>query len=846
MKNAKSMKKNIVLVALLFAVGLLSITGCRNSLQSHGDPEGAAVTGYLSLTIGSGKARTIFSAIELENLDAFSFDLDLVHLQDSANNFYIPDWDGSNIGNMAPGNWTLTVTAFLPNPGGGVPVAAARTAAPVPFTVNPGQTTSISVVYVLPLPGGDGWFSWDLVLPPDTSGWITITDLYGVQTGGGVDASVPSRISLPAGQHRTNLALSLGGTDITISRLLNVYTGMTSHWSEAFSQDDFHRSFLDFFLELWDGSSWDLSEVQSGHFGILRTDEGIEGVYAHNVADIRHWFNYIHRPPGHHGYSTANCLGTLIDAALVGIGAQDFFADEFQGERSDAEAVIRGFVRNGTGMTFEWSGDTVVATIGNRYRVEIYVRFLVPVPFYTITFDGNGYWGPTLPRPIYAFPRQEIDLPRLADRLIDGYWFVMRGWSTSSTAIGGEFEFTVGYSDATLYAVWPEYGFAFDDGTITGFSGGSTDIVIPHIINEALVTSIGNEAFADNQLTLVDIPHTIASIGEDAFASNQLTSVIIPDSVTFLGDGAFADNELTSVIISNGLTFIGSRVFRHNQLTSVVIPDNVISIGWAAFENNQLTSVVIPDSVTHIWNSAFALNLLTTVAIPGGVTYIRGFVFSNNQLTSVVIPDGVTYIGSHAFMGNQLTSVIIPDGVTYIGSRAFEWNQLTSVVIPDSVTFINVDVFGSNPLTSITIPGGVDIDSGAMGIHTSSFLAFYNSTGRRAGTYLWIEAESRWILYGHGDMGAFPLIFTGFTDAAVDINADQSVGILDFPASITVGGAFDQIRWVHNGETVPGATGAVLDFWALHGNRIGIHFVTVEVSFGGRWYSRHIRINVTR
>jgi len=745
MRNARNTKKIIALATMSLVVGLLSITGCRNALQVHGGPEDAAATGYLSLTIGSGKARTIFTAIELEDLDAFSFNLELVHMQNTANNIYISGWDGSLIGNMATGDWELTVTAFLPAPDGGGLVAAARTAVPVLFAVNPGQTTYLFAVYVLPLPGGDGWFSWDLVLPPGASGWIRVTDLYGAEIGVGVSAEVPGRIFLLAGQHRVHLSLSFEGTDITINRLLNVYAGMTSHWNETFTPNDFHRSFLDYFLELWDGLSWDLSEVQAGHFGILRTDEGIEGVYAHNIAGIRHWFNAIYRLSGHPGYNTAVCLGTLVDAALVGIGTQEFFANEFDGAQDDAEAVISGFVRNHTVMTFAWSSNIVVATIGNRYILEIYVRFPEPEPL-AIIFYGNGYTGPTLPQPVYAFAGQEIALPDwYADRQIDDYWFAFHGWIADSGSIflsPGQIFVTRDY-EVTFAAVWSAYGFAFCEYGccgITGFSGGSNNIAIPSVINGM--------------------------------------------SVTYIGDSAFA--------------------------------------------NHQLSSVWIPPSVTHIGGSAFADNWLLSVDIPWSVTYIGGSAFANNWLSFVDIPSSVTYIGDSAFANNQLSSVEIPWGLTHIAYMTF----------------------ANNPLSSITMPGGISIyDLGwphTMGIHGDSFLAFYDDTGQRAGTYLWLQAENRWIFYGDTGVAVFAIVFTGFTDGEADIGFDQSVSILSPEALITVVGDFDGIRWFYAGEIVPDANGETLDFARLHGNRIGMHFVTVEVLIDGRWYNSQIRINVTR
>jgi hypothetical protein len=75
----------------------------------------------------------------------------------------------------------------------------------------------------------------------------------------------------------------------------------------------------------------------------------------------------------------------------------------------------------------------------------------------------------------------------------------------------------------------------------------SSDLLIPDIINGFSVTSIGPEAFSDQQLTSVTIPDSVISISSYAFSNNQLTSVTIPDSVTNIGFSAFIDNYLTNV-----------------------------------------------------------------------------------------------------------------------------------------------------------------------------------------------------------------------------------------------------------------------------------------------------------
>ena len=141
---------------------------------------------------------------------------------------------------------------------------------------------------------------------------------------------------------------------------------------------------------------------------------------------------------------------------------------------------------------------------------------------------------------------------------------------------------------------------------ITKYTWNNKAVRIPPQIQGLPVTSIGNEAFARNQLTSVTIPNSVTSIGNSAFYGNQLTSVTIPNSVTSIGDWVFAENRLTSVTIPNSVTSIGGSAFSRNQLTSITIPNSVTSIGGWAFSRNQLTSVTIGANAA-IGNDAFSI-----------------------------------------------------------------------------------------------------------------------------------------------------------------------------------------------------------------------------------------------
>ncbi|BFP39435.1 hypothetical protein FGF1_02800 [Flavobacteriaceae bacterium GF1] len=263
---------------------------------------------------------------------------------------------------------------------------------------------------------------------------------------------------------------------------------------------------------------------------------------------------------------------------------------------------------------------------------------------------------------------------------------------------------TVGHGPNT-FTVTSIGDYAFYENQLTG-------VTIPDG-----VTSIGEWAFRQNNLTEVTIPNTVTSIGDWVFSYNRLTEVTIPDGVPSIGEGAFNQNQLTEVTIGNSVTSIGDAAFSGNQLQGhLEIPDSVRRIGYGAFPGNQLTSVTIGNSVTSIGDYAFSGNQLQGhLEIPDSVTNIGDYAFYNNQLTRVTIGNSVTSIGDYAFDENQLTEVTIGNSVASIGEWAFSKNQLTEVTIPDSVTSIEYGAFSFNQLTSVTIGNGIEsIGGGAF------------------------------------------------------------------------------------------------------------------------------------
>jgi hypothetical protein len=108
----------------------------------------------------------------------------------------------------------------------------------------------------------------------------------------------------------------------------------------------------------------------------------------------------------------------------------------------------------------------------------------------------------------------------------------------------------------------------------------------------------------------------------------------------------------------------------------------------------------------------------------------------------------VVGIGNGVFARKDLTKVTIPDSVTSIGIGAFWGTYLEDIVIPNNVRFIDQDAFlMTSGLLIITIPADVTIKLNTSEIRfvsdpkSDAFVDYYNSSGKRAGTYAYVDDE---------------------------------------------------------------------------------------------------------
>ena len=94
--------------------------------------------------------------------------------------------------------------------------------------------------------------------------------------------------------------------------------------------------------------------------------------------------------------------------------------------------------------------------------------------------------------------------------------------------------------------------------------------------------------------------------------------MIIPDSVTTIGRDAFYNNDLTSVTIPNSVTTIGVEAFYDNDLTSVAFLGDFGTFSLDMFEVNPDLATITYAQGASGWDAP--LRTFTPDTGPGSVT----------------------------------------------------------------------------------------------------------------------------------------------------------------------------------------------------------------------------------
>ena len=312
---------------------------------------------------------------------------------------------------------------------------------------------------------------------------------------------------------------------------------------------------------------------------------------------------------------------------------------------------------------------------------------------------------------------------------------------------------TIFASDTEVDGIW----YDFDDEKLTAtvtYKGEtieekdkeaySGDIIIPEFVTfngkEYVVNKIGVQAFAESNITGIELPNTILGIGQYAFGNCvNLAAITIPQSVTSIAIVAFKESGIYNNAANweNDVLYIddclicvkpntylegaytikdGTRLLADYALigqyllTEITIPESVEYIGELALQDcSGLTSLTISDKVREIRKQVFfGCRNLESITMSDAITSIEEAAFAYCwKLNISVLPKHVRYIGKQAFSQcYAMPGLVLPDSLRTIGERAFESCSGIGgeVIIPDSVTTIGDYAFeGCSKIKEVTI-----------------------------------------------------------------------------------------------------------------------------------------------
>ena len=199
---------------------------------------------------------------------------------------------------------------------------------------------------------------------------------------------------------------------------------------------------------------------------------------------------------------------------------------------------------------------------------------------------------------------------------------------------------------------------------ITTALAGTTGFV--HLDISTNVTSIASGACLNNtQIYSVAISKTVVTISTNSFfgCTNLSYLSFHPDSVcTTIGNNAFNNNNIIDLTLPDSLTTIGSNAFQpSNTLTSVCIPKSVtlLGLGVGPFLGcPKLTSVVLPSDLSSLGTGTY---FSTTGTTPISFTsYSMTSDIPHFKLSDFSLPSGIV-------------QNVLDSAVTYIDHRAYAY-----------------------------------------------------------------------------------------------------------------------------------------------------------------------------
>lgn len=239
-----------------------------------------------------------------------------------------------------------------------------------------------------------------------------------------------------------------------------------------------------------------------------------------------------------------------------------------------------------------------------------------------------------------------------------------------------------------------------------------SEISIASIANGVPVTSVGSEAFRDNQqIKSVKVPSGIEEINILAFGESSLVAAELSDGLKYIRQSAFSYSNLSKIEIPKSVEIIENGAFAGCNLVTAIIKANIDKIEDAAFADClNLRTVKFPSTVKKIGKMSFMNAAFDSIEL-GNVQEIGESAFRNCLNLKNVSLNKCVDIGNYAFAtcGKIKVLSLNKNGVR-VGKSAFSESGIESLTIPDNILSVGQQAFANCPnLKSVTIENGVNI-----------------------------------------------------------------------------------------------------------------------------------------
>ncbi len=289
-----------------------------------------------------------------------------------------------------------------------------------------------------------------------------------------------------------------------------------------------------------------------------------------------------------------------------------------------------------------------------------------------------------------------------------------------------------------------EADFTFDPatGTITGYVGTLTDVVIPETIGGIPVIALGKNAFYKKGLTSIIFNEGLEVIGEGALSGNAtLTSAQFPSSLRRIEKGAFILAGFTSVELNEGLEYLGQNAFANNKkLTSINLPSTLEQIDNLVFNGSSLLTgeFVLGQALGHVGHRVFyKTGTPVTISIAdgdGNKLYLHDELFAAGQ-TSLAIPqDRSIMVFARSFA--PLTDIALNAGQIDIQSdmTAAEIEAAINEAVLLTTGFAIIDSTIPDGSGDVYVETGIDWQTDGLDLSQSSILVTGSFQAFPAGT----------------------------------------------------------------------------------------------------------------